>query len=1360
MLPAMPAVRLFADLSFTLHIHPHPPTFGIPIPAIGPCVVAGAWSVLINGLPSVRTGDLGFSAWCGGYFPLFEVITGSSHCFIAGARPARVTDFTLHCTKSPNITRFQVGMMMFNAAMGVIGLLAAGTDLENAVAEDNAAMAAAASTEAAVAGAQLAADATAMALSLMAGMDPAIPPAIGVFITGSPNVLIGGFPMPGWTLIVKGLFKVLRLIARAVQLLLPEGSKLRNALCAVTGHPVDVATGRVFTSQTDFFLAGRIPIQFTRAYDTSSVDYEGTLGHGWIHPYDIHLWEDREQGMVILRNEEARLVGFAAIEVGGRTFNPLEHIWLERPAEGVYVIRGRDQLRYRFSPVPGADNGVSEAGHSEANALRLTSIEDRNENRATLTYENGRLNSIEDSVGSRIVFNYMTLASGAVRLADVRLVLDSIAHRTARLANYIYDAEGNLISATDRGLVPWRYSYDRHTLVRETNRNGLSFHFEYEGEAARARCIHTWGDGGIYERWITYDPSAQMSVVRDSLGGRTTYNFNDLDLPVSIVDSLGGKTVYTYGPFGQLLSETDQAGRTTKYNYDERGNRTRVIRPDQSIREVTYDENDLPKRLVDEAGSIFEREYNERGNLIATIDPIGNRRTFDYNLGGDIIEAADPLGGVTRLEWNEQGRLVRWVTPEGSVTRYGYDARGRLATVTDPLGNQTHYEYNAQAWLLRIRRPDGGVRQNEYDPEGNIIRFIDGNGRQTIFRFQGLNRLAERIDGAGFKRRFIYDADERVIEIHNERGEIYYAERDLLGRVVREIAFDKRSWTYEYDATGFLLSRADSSGRISRFTRDQRGQVVRRLRPDGAENSFSYDPLGRLLEAHTPESHLTFEYDKLGRVVSESQNGRVIEHEYDALGQRVIRRSPSGVAVEYAYDSDGRLNKLQTPGGMLEVEYDPGSHIISRKLPGDIQEARFYDKCGRVTRQSVNKKGDAVFSRAYKYDADGNLIELYDSAKGENRFAYDGVENLREVMQPESGAEQFVFDSTGNLLQRNGKRFDYSVGNRLIQQDDASLKYDSAGNLIEKRRGDSVIRYKYDSDDRLISVESQEGGRIEFSYDALGRRLAKRDREGEVQFLWDGDVLLAETRGDTLVEYVFKPGGFEPLCRLNNGAFETYHTDHLGTPRELTDARGRVVWSASYDVYGRIDQLHVAESENPLRFKGQYEDRDTGLHYNRFRYYDPDLCRYITQDPIGLTGGLNPYRYLRNPINWVDPLGLADPLEIGTYGSLNGGDHVGDDLEAHELIRHAYLQQQKKAGRRRGRKNPSIALTEAQHDNVHGHEADIREERGLGRLGLSGDIQTELDITTEALRRAGIPEEKIQELRERAEQHATKIGCT
>jgi RHS repeat-associated protein len=1220
--PAMPAVRV-GDLAFGLpHAHNHPPNLippapPIPLPSLGPVLplpwgISGAEKTLINGRPAARCGDMGIGIWCGGWFPLYEILLGSSSVWIEGARAARLgVDLTRHC-------------------------LFSGVPKPSDI--------------------------------------PILGVPLGLTVTASQNVIIGGFPLPSLTSLFLGvalkplgigLSKLVNAAKQAAREAAeratreaaeraereaaeraareaprkPAGNRVDQGRCTRAGHPVDVASGRVFTSQTDFELPGRIPIAFTRVYDSSAIDYEGPLGRGWMHPYDLHLWVDDRQEMVILRNEEALLVGFNRIAIGEQDFNPLEKQWLERLDDKAYVVRGQDGLRYTFASLTAHD--VALEGTSEATALRLIEIADHNGNRIDLAYEDGRLSFLQDGAGTQLTFSYLTLQNGTVRLAEVSLALDEILTRTDRLVNFTYNEPGCLINATDRGQVPWRYAYDDHLLIRETNRNGLSFHFAYQGKGKDARCIHTWGDGGIYERRLDYDPEARMTIVEDSLGAKTTYYFNAFDLPVRIIDVLGGETQYSYGSKGELLSETDEIGRTTKYKYNAQGDCISMTHPNGTVRRFAYTSDSLPQKLTDEMGAEFTREYDERGNVIVMIDALGNRREYSYNQFGDLEKVVDPLGGVTKFKWNAQGQIIECTTPLGATTRYGYDERGRLVGISDPLGNATHYTYDALDRLAQVERPDGTTQHYEYDPEGNLTKFLDANGAETRFRYVDYNKLGERMDALGYTRRFVYDTEANLVEVRNERGEAYRFAYDALDRVTRKVGFDGLRWEYMYDTASQLIACTDPAGRTTRLIRDLQGQVIERQRPDGTVISFRYDPVGRLTAADAPESELAFGYDALGRVIWESQNGQVIAHEYDALGRRIKRRSPAGQTVEFTYDADSQLSRLQTPRGSMEFEYDKAERMAKRRMPGELEESFYYDRCGRLIEQSLHKPTHMLLLRRYTYDAEGNLIELSDSKKGTSRFVYDPVERLREVLPRERVVERFIYDSTDNLLQRGAHKFYYGAPDRLTRTDDATLIYDEVGNLIERQQFGAVIRYSYDCDDRLIAVESEEGGRIEFAYDVFGRRIMKKTKDSETDFLWDGDVLLSDRQSDSSNEYIFNLDGYEPLCRFDETGLEAYHNDHLGTPHELTNEIGQVVWSSSYDVYGKIRGLHACESENQIRFQGQYEDCETGLYYNFFRYYDPDIDRYITQDPTGLPGGFNLYAYPVNPLSWIDPLGLS-----------------------------------------------------------------------------------------------------------------------
>ncbi|SEK13160.1 RHS repeat-associated core domain-containing protein, partial [Achromobacter sp. NFACC18-2] len=191
-------------------------------------------------------------------------------------------------------------------------------------------------------------------------------------------------------------------------------------------------------------------------------------------------------------------------------------------------------------------------------------------------------------------------------------------------------------------------------------------------------------------------------------------------------------------------------------------------------------------------------------------------------------------------------------------------------------------------------------------------------------------------------------------------------------------------------------------------------------------------------------------------------------------------------------------------------------------------------------------------------------------------------------------------------------------------------------------------------------------------------------------FGWDGDTLAWEGHDDQTTHYLYEPGSFVPLAQAISrkpillhqqpayaGAYDIdrdplwisspdpdpvdamawYHCDHLGTPQELTDAQGEIAWSAQYHAWGAAKEAiteaaRAAGIRNPIRFQGQYLDQETGLHYNRHRYYDPQIGRFITKDPIGFAGGLNVYQYADNPVGWVDPLGLA----VGDGGQTTGRD--------------------------------------------------------------------------------------------------------
>ncbi|MDR2148045.1 MAG: RHS domain-containing protein [Tannerella sp.] len=192
----------------------------------------------------------------------------------------------------------------------------------------------------------------------------------------------------------------------------------------------------------------------------------------------------------------------------------------------------------------------------------------------------------------------------------------------------------------------------------------------------------------------------------------------------------------------------------------------------------------------------------------------------------------------------------------------------------------------------------------------------------------------------------------------------------------------------------------------------------------------------------------------------------------------------------------------------------------------------------------------------------------------------------------------------------------------------------------------------------LEKVTNPSLGKITFGYDALGRRLWKESKGVRTCWLWDGNVPLhewteTEAKPDIdLITWVFDEGGFTPVARLTETGSESIVTDYLGTPAMMFDADGKKTWSADLDIYGRVRTFAGRSLTScPFRYQGQYQDAETGLYYNRFRYYDPGSGNYISQDPIGLLGDdLRLYSYVYDSNDGIDPFGLYNP-----YGNKKDG---------------------------------------------------------------------------------------------------------
>ena len=244
-------------------------------------------------------------------------------------------------------------------------------------------------------------------------------------------------------------------------------------------------------------------------------------------------------------------------------------------------------------------------------------------------------------------------------------------------------------------------------------------------------------------------------------------------------------------------------------------------------------------------------------------------------------------------------------------------------------------------------------------------------------------------------------------------------------------------------------------------------------------------------------------------------------------------------------------------------------------------------------------------------------------------------------------------DAVSNLF-RTAERTDrhYGSGGQLRQAGGTHYQYDEEGNLVRKTLPDGQQwHYGWDGAGQLVEVRRPDGYAVTFAYDALGRRIRKRFRGKVTRWVWDGNVPLhewselelgPEARGvAALTTWLFEDESFVPLAKLVAQEAQSIVCDYLGTPLSMYDSQGKITWEMELDSYGAVRQGRGQAQDCPFRYQGQYEDTETGLYYNRFRYYDPGTGQYISQDPIRLLGGNGLYSYVNDVTNAVDPLGLA-----------------------------------------------------------------------------------------------------------------------
>jgi RHS repeat-associated protein len=1070
-----------------------------------------------------------------------------------------------------------------------------------------------------------------------------------------------------------------------------RGEGARPGRVAV-GHPVDVANGEQFTAAHDVEVSGVAPMIFRRVYNTRFLARSpSVLGLGWVHAFEASLEKDLD-GFVFEGHDGDR-VEFDDVDLDfarrGSINNPSASMELRREGDRLVVYHWHD-----------ADEPVQKYVFDSRHGERMLLIARELPSGQGLQIERdraGRVTSLTQSTERRRL--YFRYAGDRLESLHLGLAADGI-EGAQRVARYHYDDRGRLTRVEDALGATRQYGYDDEgRLTLERDRHGGTYSMRYD---ALGRCIESSGTDRYKQKRFVYEPGQTTRVI-DGQGYETLYQYNALGQVERRIDPNGATSVTTFDDAGRILSEIDPIGATTTYAYDEQGHLAAKTFPNGARLSYEYDEYHQPTKITEPDGAVWVLSY-ARGALVDVTDPFGRHVHYVRDHNNQLIGAQTSSGQELRVRTNDTWTEETIEDALGLIARRKLDVYLNPTRVEDARGPVSAAEYDPLGRLTRSERPDGSARHFEYDAEGRITRLRDARGGDWRARYSPYGDCLEQIDPIGRTHRFSWDIEGRLSAIENPRQERARFAYDLAGNLTRIQHFDGSQEEAHYDPAARLITRKRPDGTDLTLERDIVGNLLAIRQGKEALRTFEYDLCGSPLKAMSPDAEVLFEYSIGGRIQAEVQNGRRIDYEYGPRGflsKRSFQGSKVGPLL-FEHDTRGRLRRFSTEKGEVQAyEYDGSDQCTERKL-GPLVEKRQYDLQGRLRHQTIGNLNTRVFN----YDPEGALIELIDKLRGRREYKYDPAEQLLSSINEKLGEHLYQYDANGNLTGKDTQGLAYDSGNRLRQMGDTRFERDANGQIVRQTSPERDDVYEWDALGQLRCVRHRDGAETRFGYDAFGRRVfkhhelapapaasAKSDplassawaRErlpgeprdaaapvprhialGRTDYYWAGDDLLAEARGAGLTEYAM--WGFVSEALWEDGRLRHIVNSQQGVPQELVDERGALVWQGTFDDWGKL----VAEKGSTtcrLRLPGQLADDETGLHYNRFRYYSPEAGQFVSADPIGFEGGANTYRFAPNATGWLDPLGLncrKDGCIVDDPASLWGksADDIAGELNA------------------------------------------------------------------------------------------------
>lgn len=1038
------------------------------------------------------------------------------------------------------------------------------------------------------------------------------------------------------------------------------------------GDPVDVSTGKVFTiPKTDLFLRGVFNLRLNRSYSSFRSSVDLGLGFGWTHTFAWSL-EERHQSLMV-RTGDGREVKLPRLERVNQ--QAISNGWHLTRGETFYAIMPGKEFIHLFSPIaPGSSK------------YKLDFIVYRNHGHIALHYHEGRLVGATDTVGRRIVFR-----RGSHGRIEAISASDDLG-RTLTFAQYQYDDHGHLLAVTDADGNRTSYAYDEHHLLTAlTYPNGLTFTFTYD---ASGRCTETWGqypdgqdpalaedvpdtllDGqtpakGIYHCKFDYVEEGYTEVI-DSVRLQR-FESNEDGVLTKAVGAGGGVTTREFDEEGHVSVLVDPTGATWRYEHDVWGNITTQQDPDGHVVEIVRDAAGREQRIIDACGGVTTIGRDNHGHPQWVQDQTQSLQKFVRDERGLVTEYVDRRGATHHFEWDAHANCVGRTFPSGARYTFSYDYWGRMSSMTDPLGAVTRYRYSEGGNLLATIDPLGRTSRFEYDQMGNRAAEIQPDNTVVRFEYAGLNWLYRITNTDGSQVNIRHNREGWPVYVENERGERHSFRYHPEGAVAAETDFLGRETRYTHDALGRTLKIERDRG-AREMTYSRAGLLLEEVEFDGSVRRFEYNARGEVIRAVNDDVDLVFERDAVGNIIKEvsTWNNRehFVESSLNAAGDRTRLRSSLGTELRVERDVNGRVRAIDDDATrVLEFGRDARGLATTVVLADGGAITSQFDSSRRLVRRAVATSDEAAsgtVSLGFEYSEIDEVTKIEHHADGGMTLDYDV--RRRVVRRGGGGAvEEFQHTSTSDVVETvaGSPRRTYGAGGQLQARGETVYNYDSLGNLIERIEHPETPReshtvYSWNAWGFLESIE-QQGQKVQFAYDAFARRVAKVTAadDGRValrqRFVWDRLALLhqiEETDDESPLHYRTylseDNDDVSPIGHRDNGGSWYYYVQDVNQlPLDVIDGFGRSAGSARRSTHGRTTFNGGSSARTPFRLPGQFEDVETGLHYNRYRYYDPDTGGFISPDPLGLLGGLRPYGYAPNPIAWSDPMGWYHVMTI------------------------------------------------------------------------------------------------------------------